>query len=46
MVERLGTEYDDYRQILYSSGLPDVAIARTERQAAHLGTWRQALASI
>jgi hypothetical protein len=46
MVTRLDEEATEFRQVLHASGLPEVVISRTERQAAHLARWVDALESV
>lgn len=40
---RLSDELEAYRQVLQGSGLPDIVVTRTERQASHIPVWIEAL---
>jgi hypothetical protein len=44
--DRLQHELGEFRSVLANSGLPDVAVARVERHAAHLPTWASALSQL
>lgn len=46
ITDRLRSEFDQFRGILHSSSLPDVAIARAETRARHMGSWIDVFAQL
>lgn len=46
MVDRLDSEFAEFRRILHACGLPDVAVNRIEQRAGHIPRWSAALASL
>lgn len=44
--DRLGGELDEFRRILHTSSLPDVASARAETRARHMGRWIDVFAQL
>lgn len=45
-VERLTDEFGEFRSILHSCGLPDIAVNRIEQRGAHMTRWIESLASL
>lgn len=41
--QRLDEEYAEFRQVLHSCGLPDIAVNRIEQRGAHIPRWVHAL---